>query len=259
LELLERTPTGSTPTPQGNLVAEWAIAVLDAVHRLTAGAEALRAQERRQLRVVASYTIAEFLVPAWLTALTRTRPGLVVELEVANSVRVLESLRANCADLGFIESSGDTAGLLARTIGTDELVVVVAPGHPWATRTGPLAAAELAATPLVMREVGSGTRDVLEAALARVGLHVATPVLVLGSTAAVRATVIAGSGPAVLSHLAVEGALATGELVLVPSSGIDLSRRFRAVWAGARTPRGASAALLRVAARERPDPSPPRV
>ena len=72
-----------------------------------------------------------------------------------------QQVRQGSADLGFVEGPGRPKGLRSRVIGHDTLVVVVRPDHPWARRHQPLSPAELAATALVSREEGSGTRDPL--------------------------------------------------------------------------------------------------
>ncbi len=64
--VLDRSPTGSRPTPDGQLVVGWAESVLDAAQRLATGVEALRARQAGLLRIAASYTIAEYLLPPWL-------------------------------------------------------------------------------------------------------------------------------------------------------------------------------------------------
>jgi DNA-binding transcriptional LysR family regulator len=111
---------------------------------------------------------------------------------------------------------------------SDHLVVVVNPAHPWTRRRVPVTAADLAAAELIVREPGSGTREVLEDALrGRGGLHSR---LELGSTAAILAAARRGEGPAVLSALAVAEDLAAGRLTAVPTDGISLARVLRAVW-----------------------------
>ncbi len=106
--LLSRSTTGSMPTADGLLVAEWAAAVINAARVLQGGVDALRCRQGGHLRVAASYTIAEFFLPGWMA--TVQRRGTVVELEVTNSTRALDAVRAERADLGFIESPGDTKG-----------------------------------------------------------------------------------------------------------------------------------------------------
>ncbi|EHN74839.1 LysR family, partial [Streptomyces coelicoflavus ZG0656] len=120
-----------------------------------------------------------------------------------------------------------------------------------ARRRRPLLAAELAATPLVVRERGSGTRVALERALRRAGAEETRPLLELGSAAAVRGAVIAGTAPAVISELAVGTDLTDGRLVRVDVDGVELRRVLRAVWPSGRSLIGPAADLLAVAARRR--------
>ncbi len=227
--LLERSPTGSRPTAEGELVAGWAANVLQSADQLNAGVEALRAQRAGRLRVAASLTIAEHLLPSWLETFLRNRPDDSVSLTVENSTAVVQHLNDRTADLGFIESPLTDDGLEYQLVAEDDLVVVVAPGHPWARR-GEVALDALVATPLVLREPGSGTRDSLDSALVDLGFDPATSALELGSTSAVRAAVMSGRSPAVLSDRAVAADVAAGSLVRISVDGLDVRRSLRAVW-----------------------------
>lgn len=252
LPLVLRTAHGSNLTPAGVVVAGWADRLVDVARELDAGLAALRDDRRARLRISASLTIAEQLLPGWLVsqgAAARRRgeePAEVV-LTATNSVTVIDRVRSGDADLGFTEGPTIPKGLRSKVIGHDELVVVVRPDHPWARRRQPVTPSELAGTPLVSREEGSGTRHVLVVALANaLGAATAGPVtLVLSTTSAVRAAVVAGAGPAVLSELAVSDDLASGRLARVSLVGIDLRRTLRAVWVGSRVPpAGAARDLL---------------
>jgi DNA-binding transcriptional LysR family regulator len=100
-------------------------------------------------------------------------------------------------------------------------------------------ASELGRTPLVAREPGSGTRDSLTAALRSAlgdDFTQASPALELSSAAAVRAAVLAGAGPAVLSRLAVADHLAVGRLRAGQVPDLNLRRALRAIWVGGQTP-----------------------
>lgn len=172
LPLLERTPRGSTLTPQGAMVSAWATQVLSAAEELMRGVEAVRHGRAAHLHIAASMTVAEYLLPRWLGELQSRESAVQVGLDVQNSAEVAK-LVGGGVELGFVEGPSVPAGLTSRVVATDRLVVVVAPGHPWARRRTPLLAAELAATPLVVRERGSGTRETLDLALA--GHAVAAP------------------------------------------------------------------------------------
>ncbi|MFZ3571629.1 LysR family transcriptional regulator [Streptomyces sp. BH097] len=240
LALVDRSPRGSRLTDSGALVTDWARPIVEAAEQFDAGASALRDRRDSRLRVAASMTIAEYLLPRWLIALRAERPDTAVSLLAGNSTAVAERLLGGEADLGFVEGRTVPAGLDSAVIAHDRLIVVTAPGHPWARRRKPLAAGELAATPLILREEGSGTRQVLDAALG--GL--ARPLIELSSTTAVKSAAVSGAGPSVLSELAVGEELAARRLVEIPLEGAELGRELRAVWPTGHLPVGPARDLL---------------
>jgi DNA-binding transcriptional LysR family regulator len=243
LSLVVRSPTGSRLTTQGQVVVQWAREVTEATGRLVAGAKALAAETNAQLSIAASMTIAEYLVPRWLSEFRLLDVPVRVNLTVCNSHDVFERIEQGECDLGFVESPGVPRGLRSTVVGRDELVVVVGPSHPWARRRRPVTAEELAATPLIVRESRSGTRISLEHHLA--GHVLVEPAVELSSNAAVKVMASGGVAPAVLSTLAVAAALEAGELVAVPVEDLRLTRRLRAVWRGELT--APSADFVRVA------------
>lgn len=245
LPLLVRGPGGSVLTDDGKLVVEWATKLLAAADEFRTSLAALRADRAATLRIAASLTIAEALLPRWLHDLRRVSPTVHVGLTVTNSTEVARLvLSSSDVDIGFVEGPGVLAGLVSRVVGVDELIVVVPPDHPWPHRRRPLTAAELAATPLVVRETGSGTRETLDRELAR--HSPVPPQLELGSNAAVKGAAVAGIAPAVLSRHAVEAELATGTLVAVEVADLKLVRRLRAVWPKGRHLTEPAATLLQV-------------
>lgn len=239
--LVARSTAGSRLTPAGLLVVDWARRVLDAARTLVDGAAGLAAGAT-ELSVAASQTVAEHLLPRWLAGLRTRRPGVAVEVGVHNSAEVVADVLAGGVDLGFVEGPSAPPGVHSRVVAADELVLVVAPDHPWAGLRRPISADELAVTGLVTREHGSGTRVRLDEALG----HPVRAIQELGSNAAVRVAVQANVAPAVLSRLAVADALAVGTLLEVPLE-LDLRRHLRAVWTGPRHLSGLAADLVDVA------------
>jgi molybdate transport repressor ModE-like protein len=248
LHLLERAPTGARLTPSGQATVEWAAAVLRDVDALLVGASALRSDQRSHLRVAASMTVAEYLLPGWLQLFAAAAPEVQVALVMGNSLHVAELVTGGHADLGFVEGGRPPAGLRSREVLADELAVVVSPAHPWAKKRGPLSPEQLAATPLLLREPGSGTREVLAEALARHG-HEPLALMELGSTTAIKAAVVAGTGAAVISSLAVAEELRTGQLVELRCEGLLLDRSIRAVWPRGRRLSDPAAGLVAIARR----------
>lgn len=248
LSLLRRDTRGSALTADGAIIVDWAREVIEAQQRLVAGAAALRRPSATPLNVAASQTIAEELLPRWLTQLRAEFPGVDAALTVANSAEV-GRLIGTPQVLGFVESPDlpqtITVPVTARIVATDRLVVVVWPDHPWARRTRPISVSELASTPLVVREAGSGTRVSFERAVTDVEL--AEPALELSSNAAVRVAVAAGAGPAVLSELAVRSAVESGLLRAVMIDGLVVERPLRAVWAAGAPLSAAASRLVEIA------------
>ncbi|UOQ87911.1 LysR family transcriptional regulator [Agromyces endophyticus] len=253
LSLVERHPRGSRLTADGVVVAEQAARLVDGAGELLATSRALRERHEARLDIAASLTVAEYLLPAWIAGLRHAHPDLDVRVRVENSTQVFELLAERTIDLGFVESPTVPRGLHSRTVARDRLVVVVAASHPWTRRTH-VTPDELAATPLVSREPGSGTRSTLAEALGAgrgggtapefAAPELAAPAMVLSSNAAVLISAASGAGPAVLSELAVRPWIARGELVEVPVEGLDLRRRLRAVWRTGEPVSTPAAALL---------------
>jgi DNA-binding transcriptional LysR family regulator len=246
VSLLERTRAGTRLTPAGARVAALSRRVLSEARALMAGVDALVAEEISHLRVAASLTVAEHLLPGWLGALHRESPDVILAVEVTNSSKVLARVGDGSADVGFVEGHETKPdGMSTVVVRSDRLVVVVDPAHPWARRESPVRGPELAGAELIVREPGSGTRLVLDDALSSWGGPSSR--LELGSTAAILAAVRRGDGPAVLSALAVAEDIGAGHLVAVPTEDIDLTRSLRAVWPEARPLPPLARRLLNVA------------
>lgn len=239
--VLHRSARGSTLTASGTVLVEWASRLLDVADEVDGAIASLRTDRRRELYIAASMTVAEHLVPRWLVQLRerQTREGVLpaaVSLQATNSRQVVAAVQDGSADLGFVEGTDVPGDLGSQAVGSDELLLVVAAGGPLSGVRKALTPEQVAALSLTSREVGSGTREVLERALAAHGLTMTDPAVELTTSTAVRASVRAGGAPAFLSSLVVEHDVASGHLVVVPTSGLELRRTFRAVWAGSDVP-----------------------
>ena len=168
---------------------------------------------RGSLALAASQTVANYWLPPRLQAFQKAHPGIDIRVSIANTEQVAQAVDVGAADLGFVEGTVTNPHLATRRIDGDELVVVVGMAHPWAARNG-VTAKQLATTGWVLREPGSGTRAMFEAALKKQGvkpsdLRVA---LELPSNEAVRAAVESGDCATVISDLVVARSLKAGVL-----------------------------------------------
>jgi DNA-binding transcriptional LysR family regulator len=254
VKVLQRSPRGTTLTPAGRVVVDWASALLATADEFERSVATLRSPERSAVRAGASMTIAEHCAPMWLGALRSAVPGAVVSLVVANSSEVASRVASGDLDIGFVESPEPPRALAGRRIGGDTLAVAVPADHSWARRAR-VPAAELATAQLLVREHGSGTRETLEAAFAARGLRV-RPAMEMASNAALASASVAGMGPVVLSELSLAQEFASGSLVRVDVPDLDLSRPFTAIWRPrSRLPNDAVALLNTVCARSAAPPA----
>ncbi len=226
--LLDRGPRGTSLTPAGRVVVDWAAALLAAADDFGRAVAALRTGESVAVRAGVSMTIAEHYAPRWVARLHEQSPGLAVSFLVRNSTEVADQVAAGAADIGFIESPTVRNSLDQRRIGVDRLLVAVHPDHPWA-RAHAVRAADVASAPLLVREPGSGTRETLEHALRQHGLEL-TAGLEMASNTALTAAARSGMGPVVLSQLTLDADVRAGYLVAVPVPDLDLRRPLTAVW-----------------------------
>lgn len=232
IPLLLRATRGSTLTSSGEMIAAAARPVIDATRDLAQTIEQLPRLTATPLRIAASLTIAEQLVPRWLAdrrISNLIEPGQAT-LAVGNSEEVMTWVESDEADMGFVEGNRVREGLAHVPFGRDELVVVVGPSHPWFEARPVIDPHELVRAGLVLRERGSGTLEVLEDALARVGVSLPRKLPSFGSTSAILTAVRHGGAVAVVSRLAVEKEVTVGELVVIQVAGVAFIRNLAAVW-----------------------------
>ncbi|HTU30490.1 MAG TPA: LysR family transcriptional regulator [Solirubrobacteraceae bacterium] len=241
--LFERGRLGVTPTELGRTIYPPAKEALAQLTTVALAAEAARAGDHGDLRLSASLTIGEFLLPAWLSAFRAQEPTVHPQLEVVGSAAVLAAVKDRRAAIGFIEGGATPDGLQSLVVARDALVVAVAPDHPWARRTRvPLEALTTGAGGAYLtRERDSGTRAVATAALAAHGVEL-TPALEVASIQGLKRMITAG-GFSLLSRLAIADEVRVGTLVACELASVDLSRELRAVRLARRGGAGGDPAL----------------
>jgi DNA-binding transcriptional LysR family regulator len=225
--LLERGRFGVRATDAGRALYPEAKQALTALAH-AAGVVTAQAAQAPTLRLAASYTIGGYLLSGWLAAFQAGSPVPPrAHVEVQNSTGVLALVREGHVDIGFIESLDPVDGLESLTVAHDEIVVVVAAGHPWA-RHRRVSVGALATQPYLTREHGSGTRAVAEAALARAGLAELEPAMEAASTQSLKRAVLDG-GFTLISRLTIGPEVNAGTLRALQVRDVDLVRPMRAL------------------------------
>jgi DNA-binding transcriptional LysR family regulator len=207
-----------------------------------ASMQALFASEHgASLRLAASLTIGEYLLPRLVSLWADAHPQSKVKLHIGNTREVIDAVAAHESDVGFIEGPQTHPDLVVCPWLSDQLVIVAAPRHPLVgRRAGPK---QLSAVTWVLREQGSGTRHATDALLTR-HLEQVNVGYELGSTEAVKHMVAEGLGLACLSRHAVAQALLDGRLVEIKTAFALPERRLAVVMHRARPLGTATAAFL---------------
>ncbi|HEX4806102.1 MAG TPA: LysR family transcriptional regulator [Conexibacter sp.] len=218
VRLTERSGRTLRPTAAGSAYASYAADVLGL---LAQGARAARERAggaRRTLSIGAVTIAAEHLAPTLIHAFRKHDPQLELGLVVGNRADILARLGGHDVDIAITGRPPDDGRLHARAFARDDFTLVAAASDPLAKRTR-LALEELEQRPWLMREQGSGTRAVCESYLAARGLQ--PPLMTIGSTGAIKASVRLGLGISLQSRWAVQHELALGLLcALHPHGGL---------------------------------------
>lgn len=195
-----------------------------------------------RLRLAASTTIGSYVLPPVLAAFARSHPQISVDLQIGNTRDVAQAVETLQVDLGLIEGASHSAGLEVHPWLKDELVIVAAPSDPLVAqaRQRPLGVAALRMARWLLREQGSGTREMVEHALLP-RLHQLPSAATLGSSEAIARCVVQGLGISCLPRVLVQALLDSGGLVVLPTVLPQMWRHFSLLQ---RTGRYASPALV---------------
>jgi DNA-binding transcriptional LysR family regulator len=229
-------------TEAGRLLSDYARQIFALSDEARRALEELRGLERGRLAVGASTTIGVYLLPAVMGRFHQRHPALELSLEIGNTDQVVGRLRAGALDLALVEGPVEADDLTVTPFLEDRLALIVAPDHPFAA-AGCIEPSALANVPFLAREPGSGTRAVVEAALARQGVEPQVA-MALGHTEAIKQAVAANLGVSILSRLTVARELADGVLAEVVLEGLAITRHFRIVTRARSRPSSAARAFL---------------
>lgn len=244
-KLFHRVGRGIALTEAGTVFLPEARAVLARAEAAELVLSELGGLKRGTLSVQASQTIASYWLPRHLVAFRRAHPGVEISLGIGNTAQVAAAVHDGAAELGFVEGAVEDPTLGLVPVARDQLVIVVAPDHPWAA-SRQVEARMLPDIEWVLREPGSGTRSVFEAAWDAFGLspRALRVALELPSNEAVRGAVEAGMGATALSASVAAPSLEAGLLTRIEFSLPD--RPFNVISRGDRYRSRAAEALLRL-------------
>ncbi|AYA38516.1 LysR family transcriptional regulator [Hymenobacter oligotrophus] len=230
--LFERRGNRVSLTDAGQLLLRYATHVSELHHQLAEQLHTLHDTTAGRLRLGASSTLAQYVIPAVLPGFQARYPRVELTMHIGNSEQIADALLRSQIDLGFVEGQVKNRDLHYELLLHDELVAVRrAAGGP--TPVTPLTLGEVLEHPLVLRERGSGTLEVLEFALRAQGIRLAQcrAAIYLDNTEGIKSYL--GAAPECIGFVSVRAIskeVAAGQLEVVPVAGLHLSRHFEAVW-----------------------------
>lgn len=222
VKLLHRLPRGCRLTEAGELLAAQGRRWLSIEEEAERAVAQWRGLQRGRLAIGASQTIGAYLLPRMLADFHRKHPEIELVVRTENTEKIEDALKNGAIELGLTEGAAEAEELHSEKFFEDELVGVAPAGHVLIDK-GAIKAKEFCREPMILREVGSGTRAIFDRALTKKGLS-CRPVLELSSPEAIKQAVSCGMGVAILSRLVVEAEVRAGTLGVVPITDLPLKR-----------------------------------
>ncbi|KJC60758.1 hypothetical protein UP10_10970 [Bradyrhizobium sp. LTSPM299] len=229
--LLDRTPKGVRTTREGAALTRHAETLFAAERAAEDELQALRNLDSGSLRIGASTTIATYMIPEYLGIFHRAFPGIDLHVVSANTSDIAALMLAHEIEIALVEGPVEDESLVSEAWRTDVMGLIAAPDHRFATAQGPIQGPIQAPIDfrlleneiLIMREPGSGTREVVAQALAA---HRIEPqrTLEIGSTEAIKQAVAAGVGVAIVSMATIDDQVKLGKLKVIPIKGVHIER-----------------------------------
>ena len=230
--LVNRGVTGISLTPEGQIIYGYAKRTLrlreDAKERVVRH----KAQESGHIYVSASTIPATYVLPGLLSRLEQAHPDIRVHMQMHDSEETLQIVLNDQAEMGFIGKEAINRKLVVHRLWKDSLVLAVPASHPLSNRRA-VKVEELKEIPFIIREKGSGTRDIIEECLEkqqRTSLSRFNVICEMGSSEAVKEAILAGLGVSILSVFAIKRELSQGLLTALHVSDCNMERYFYLVY-----------------------------
>ncbi|HEX7504083.1 MAG TPA: selenium metabolism-associated LysR family transcriptional regulator, partial [Syntrophales bacterium] len=231
-KVVNRSSRSLALTPEGKILCDYARRIVKLRDEAREQVLRLRDIETGDIRIAASTIPATYILPYAIGGFRKKFPEIRTTVRTADSTDVIEMVLGNGAEIGFIGKKPSGGRLSSEALWKDRLVLAVPSGHPWAKRRS-ARLAEISRQPFVIREKGSGTRETLESCLRESGIpgppHL-NIVAELGSSEAVKESILAGLGLSVISAHAIRRELKSGLLAALSIDECAIERSFYLIY-----------------------------
>ena len=237
VQLFDRGGREVIPTKAGEFFYPFARQILKLSSQAEREMAMFLGEEKGSLELGGSNIPGQYILPALISQFRANRPNVQVILRIADTTAITIEVANSDLELGMVGAVVPKTGLRFEPCLHEEMVLIVPPGHRFAS-CRQVTLADLVSEPFIVREKGSGTRLATENALKAAGniqIKDLQIVAEIGSTEAVRQAVKAGLGCSIISQRAVEDDLKHGLLYAPALEGVQLRRQFYLVWHSHRT------------------------
>jgi DNA-binding transcriptional LysR family regulator len=221
--LIERGARLVSLTEAGQVLFDYAAGIFAMEHAALEALQAYSNLERGRLRIGASMTVAAYWLPGYVADFAQAHPGVSLSLISANTQTIAEKLLACEVDIALVEGPVDDERIESRPWRDEPLLLVVPPDSDMAV-AGAVSIADLSNATWVVREPGSGTREVVNRWLDELGIQPAR-LLEAGSTEAVIQTVASGGGVSIVPRVSSADQIALGKVATLALPGVELTRQ----------------------------------
>ena len=236
-KVFDRDGTKIKLTPAGKLLLSYTEQIFAVYSELEFEISLLNQQHKGQLRIGASTTIAQYVLPAVLAAFHQKFEDIKVSLTIANSEQIEHLLANKSIDLGVVENRSKNNAFKYSEFLKDEIVLVAGSSHPL-TRKGNLKAEQLKHTSLLLREPGSGTLQIIMHHLKHAGIHLdqLQVEMQLGSTESIKSYLMHSQCAAFLSIYSILNELKENKLSVIDMKDLSMERFFYFITPQGETP-----------------------
>ncbi|MHB1652087.1 MAG: selenium metabolism-associated LysR family transcriptional regulator [Desulfitobacteriaceae bacterium] len=228
MELFEQLGRNIFLTDAGRMLFSYTQKIFALAEEAERALEELQGLHKGRIRLGASTTPGIYYLPHLLGQFKEDYPGIELILDVANTLEIEKKILANHLDIGVVGRPSREGDLISETFRTDRLVMILSPQHPLLQQEK-ITLEDIARQRFILREPGSSTRQVIEEAFAREGIHLRVA-MEYGSTDGIKYAVAANLGISVVSELAVRLCEQTGLVIVREIPEIKVTREFSLIY-----------------------------
>jgi DNA-binding transcriptional LysR family regulator len=226
-KLFDRSSSSINLTPAGEILYKYAKDILSLYAETEKEIGKLTGLTKGDITVGASTTIGNYMLPSVIADFRKNHPKIMISVFIGNTKRIVDLLSSGILDLGLVEGETSRHKIKVEQLITDELTFIIPPLHHWAKKKT-ISILEITKEPFILREEGSGTRQMIEKYLLSHGININDMriALVLGSTESIKEAVENGMGISIISKWAAKKEVKYGSLKTIIPKEEKILRNF---------------------------------